>query len=296
VRAPDSLTVVVPVFNEGANIRRWWELAGPHLPGSTRVLVVYDFEQDDTLPAVRALQAEGAPLDLLPNSGRGVLRAIVTGLRAVERGPVLVSMADLSDEPGSIAAMLEAYRRGADVVVASRFMPGGQLLGGPRLKGWLARWGSLSLRRLAGFPVHDATNSFRLYDAELVRAVEIESTGGFELGMELTLKAWMMGRQVAEVPSTWRARDAGTSRFRLASWLPRYAALWARAMAFGLVGRRRRRAARGPSAHPRSLYPDLSMAYAAAEEATASTATIAVPAHAGASEMPSSAKRTASTR
>jgi hypothetical protein len=230
--------VVVPVFDEGASIRRWWERTGPHLPAGAAVAIVFDLEEDDTLPVVRALQAEGAPLRLVRNAGRGVRSAIVTGLRSVERGPILVSMADLSDDPASIPAMLAAYARGADVVVASRFMPGGRQIGGPWLKGRLARWGGRSLRRLAGFPVHDATNSFRLYDAELVRRLALESAGGFEIGMEITLQAWMMGRRVAEVPSTWRARQEGRSRFRLLRWLPRYARLWARALAHGLAARR----------------------------------------------------------
>lgn len=243
MREASALTVVVPVFNEGANMRRWWERAAPHLPGGARVAVVHDFAEDDTVPVVRGLQEEGAPIHLVANAGRGVLSAIVTGLRSVERGPVLVSMADLSDDPASIPAMLDAYARGADVVVASRYMPGGKQIGGPWLKGWLARWGGRSLRWLAGFPVHDATNSFRLYDAELVRDLSIESTGGFEVGMEITVKAWMMGRRVAEVPSTWRERDRGKSRFRLFRWVPRYARLWARALAHGLgPGRRRVRA------------------------------------------------------
>lgn len=230
------LTVVVPVFNEGANIARWWALTAPHLPAGTRVLVVYDFEEDDTLPVVRALHAKGAPLFLTANAGRGALRAIVTGVRAAPSGPVLVSMADLSDDPSAIPEMLRAYREGADVVVASRFMPGGRLISGPWLKRQLARWGGRSLRWLAGFPVHDATNSFRLYDADLVRELEIESTGGFEVAMEITLKAWRMGRRIVEVPSTWRERRAGASRFQLLRWMPRYARLWAQAVAFGWFG------------------------------------------------------------
>jgi dolichol-phosphate mannosyltransferase len=71
-------------------------------------------------------------------------------------------MADLSYDPASIGPMLDAYRAGADVVVASRYARGGAQHGGPWLKGRLARWGGRSLRRLAGFPVSDATNGFRL--------------------------------------------------------------------------------------------------------------------------------------
>jgi dolichol-phosphate mannosyltransferase len=159
---------------------------------------------------------------------------LITGIRSVDQGPVLVSMADLSDDFPIIPAMLNAYRGGADVVVASRYMPGGRQIGGPWLKGQLSRWGGRSLAWLARFPVHDATNSFRLYDAQLVRELELESRGGFEVGFEITMKAWMRGRQVVEIPCTWRDRVAGESRFNLRRWLPLYAKLWARTAAHGM--------------------------------------------------------------
>jgi hypothetical protein len=225
------------VYNEGANLRAWWEAARRHLPPGTRIRVVYDFDEDDTLPVVRALAADGAPIEPIRNAARGVLGAIVTGLRSVERGPVLVSMADLSDDFGALRAMLAAYSAGADVVVASRYVRGGRQVGGPWLKGQLSRWGGRSLHWVAGFPVSDATNSFRLYDAQLVRNTVIESTGGFEVGFEITLKAWMRGARIAEVPCTWRDRVAGKSRFRLRKWLPLYARLWARALAHGVRSR-----------------------------------------------------------
>lgn len=227
------LTVVVPVFNEGENFREWWRRAGPYLPPGTLVRAVYDMPEDDTLPVIEALRAEGAPVEPLRNEGRGVLRALVTGLRSVARGPVLVSMADLSDDLTRLPVMLDAWRAGAAVVVASRYMPGGRHVGGPRLKKALSRLGGLSLRWLAGFPAHDATNNFRLYDAAFLRTVEIESRAGFELALELTLKAWEAGLHVAEVPTTWTDRVAGESRFALRKWLPHYARLWARAMKHG---------------------------------------------------------------
>lgn len=228
------LTVVVPVYNEGANLRAWWEEARPHLPPGTTVRIVYDFPEDDTLPVARELADRGAPIAPLRNGGRGVLRALLTGLASVDAGPVLVSMADLSDDLAAVPAMLAAYRDGADIVVASRYMPGGRQIGGPWLKGQLSRWGGLSLKWLAGFPVSDATNSFRLYEAQLVRGLRLESTGGFEVGFEITLKAWISGARVVEVPCTWRDRVAGQSRFNLRKWLPLYARLWALALAHGV--------------------------------------------------------------
>jgi dolichol-phosphate mannosyltransferase len=229
-----QLTVVLPVYNEGANLRAWWEQAKPHLPPEGRVHVVYDFDEDDTLPVARQLAVEGAPMVLVRNAGRGVLEALRSGFRSAERGPVLVSMADLSDDLALIPAMLARYQDGADVVVASRYMAGGRQVGGPWLKAQLSRWGGRSLRWVARFPVHDATNSFRLYDAEMLHGIDIESTGGFEIGFEITLKAWIAGRAIAEVPCTWRDRVAGQSRFNLRKWLPLYARLWTRAMAHGL--------------------------------------------------------------
>lgn len=233
-RAHQPLTIVVPVCQEGANLHRWWERTAPFLPPGAQVVLVYDHEDDDTLPPARALLARGAPLRLLRNEGSGPRAAILSGLRAVPAGPALVTMADLSDDPAAIGPMLDAYRAGADVVVASRYARGGRQEGGPWLKGRLARWGGRSLRRLAGFPVSDATNSFRLYDAALVHDLALDGAGGFEVAFEITLEAWRRGRRIAEVPSVWREREAGASRFRLLRWLPRYARLWARAMAIGL--------------------------------------------------------------
>lgn len=232
--AGEHLTVVVPVYNEGENLRHWWAQARAHLPAGAVVRVVYDFDEDDTLPVARALAAEGAPVEPLRNRGRGVLQALVTGLRSVAHGPVLVSMADLSDDLSVVPSMLEAFRSGAQVVVASRYMPGGRQIGGPWVKRQLSRWGGLSLHWLAGFPVRDATNNFRLYDAGLISRLPIASTGGFELAFELTLRAWQRGAKIVEVPSTWRDRVRGQSRFPLRKWLPKYARLWIDAVVHGL--------------------------------------------------------------
>ena len=88
------------------------------------------------------------------------------------------------------------------------------------------RTAGLMLRWFGRFPTHDATNNFRLYDAAFVREVGIESTGGFEVAIELTAKAFRRGLRVGEVPTTWRDRAAGESRFRMWRWIPRYLRWW----------------------------------------------------------------------
>ena len=91
----------------------------------------------------------------------------------------------------------------------------GTAIGGPILKRTLSRVAGVSLYWLGGLPTHDATNAFRAYRLSVLREIPIESSGGFEYSLEITAKAHIAGHRVTEVPSTWRDRTAGQSRFRL---------------------------------------------------------------------------------
>jgi hypothetical protein len=113
-------------------------------------------------------------------------------------------------------------------------MQGGQQIGGPRVKKLLSRAAGLSLWHLAGVPTHDVTNSFKMYTSRVLRSIEIESTGGFEIGMEVVVKAHAAGFRIGEVPATWRDRTAGRSRFRLWKWLPHYLRWYAFAISSAL--------------------------------------------------------------
>jgi len=135
---------------------------------------------------------------------------------------VLISMADGSDEPHIVDPMVALARDGADVVAASRYMRGGRQIGGPLLKRSLSRIAGLTLHWFAGVPTHDPTNNFKLYRRSFLEATPIESTAGFELALELTVKATLAKRRVAEIPTTWRDRTAGQSNFKLRQWLPHY--------------------------------------------------------------------------
>ena len=95
-------------------------------------------------------------------------------------------------------------------------------IGGPKFKGFLSHTAGLLLHWFARLPTHDPTNSFKLYRKSFLDTVKIESTGGFELGIELVVKAYVGGRRIAEVPTTWRDRVAGKSNFKLWKWLPSY--------------------------------------------------------------------------
>ncbi len=233
------LSVVVPVYNEGENIegvlRRFMGAVDTR---PLEILVVYDFDADTTVPVVQRLQPEIPEVRLVRNTlGRGVLNAMRAGFAASAGNHVLVMMADGSDEPADVDAMVDKARGGADVVAAARYVRGGGQLGGPLLKRLMSRTAGLSLHWLGGVPTHDPTNNFKLYSRRLLDAVQIESSAGFELALELTVKAYALGLRIAEVPTTWRDRTAGESRFRLTKWLPHYLR-WYR---YGMRTRLRRR-------------------------------------------------------
>ena len=217
------LALIVPVYNEAENLPALVEEVERLVPPPFVMYVVYDFDGDTTVPVARALGATRPWLRLLRNDlGPGVVNAIRAGFRAVPAGPAFVMMADLSDDLRVVGECVRLYHAGHQVVCPSRYMRGGKQLGGPLLKRTLSRLAGVSLHWLSGLPTHDATNNFRLYDAALVNALAIESTGGFELALELTAKAYRGGARIAEVPATWRDRTAGQSRFRLWKWLPKY--------------------------------------------------------------------------
>ncbi len=222
---PLRYSVVVPVFNEGENIARLCRKARAELPPGYELLICYDFDEDNTLPALAALPDDQKPPVTRPvrnRLGRGVRYAIDAGMRAAEAPVVLVTMADLSDDLARVDEMISRVERGAEVVSGSRYMTGGRQVGGPWLKGLLSRVAGISLRRLTGLPTFDPTNSFKAYKTEFLRRTPIESTAGFCLGIELTVKAHFGGGRVEEVPATWYDRTAGKSRFKLMAWLPMY--------------------------------------------------------------------------
>ena len=221
--AAPVLSIVLPVFNEGEAVEKVLRglsrgIATPH-----ELIVVWDFDGDTTRPVVERLTPEIPGLRGHRNDlGRGVLNAMKAGIATARAPYILISMADGSDEPDVVDHMVALAKDGADVVAGSRYMPGGRQLGGPLLKRLMSRTAGLTLHWFARVPTHDPTSNFKLYSRRFLDSVTIESTAGFELALELTVKATLAGRRVAEVPTTWRDRTAGQSNFKLRKWLPHY--------------------------------------------------------------------------
>jgi dolichol-phosphate mannosyltransferase len=219
-----GLSFVIPVYNEGENIARQLDaLRAATDLGSHEIIIVYDHDTDSTLPVLERLAPSFPNLRAIKNAhGGGARQAIRTGLEAARGEGACVMIADLSDDLTLLPRMEGLLAEGFDLVAPSRYMRGGRQLGGPWLKRMLSGLAGRSLHLLAGLPTHDPTNNFKLYRTSMLREIDIVSCGGFDLALEITVKAWRAGYRIAELPATWWDRSAGQSRFRLWKWLPNY--------------------------------------------------------------------------
>jgi dolichol-phosphate mannosyltransferase len=217
------VSVVIPVYNEGDAIVPCMERLLREVLLPSEILLVYDAPDDITVPyAEKIAAADPRVRPVLNTYGAGPANAIRFGIDTAMAPIVVVTMADGCDDPRQIDDLARLVERGVVVAAASRYMPGGQQVGGPRVKRFLSRWAGRSLYRFTGVGTHDATNSFKAYDVEFVRTVGIESRVGFEIGLELTAKASRARRPVAEIPTIWLDRQLGVSNFDLGRFLPRY--------------------------------------------------------------------------
>jgi glycosyltransferase involved in cell wall biosynthesis len=218
-----QVTIVIPAYQEGESILVCLHRILREVTLPCEVLVVHDTPDDSTVPYVEKINREDPRVRAVLNTyGRGPANAIRFGIDAAAAPVAVVTMADGSDDPRQIDELARLVDRGVVVAAASRYMPGGQQVGGPRLKRMMSRWAGRSLRWFARVGTRDATNSFKAYSTEFVRSVGIESRSGFEIGLELTAKAARMRLPVAELPTIWLDRQLGDSRFDVARWLPKY--------------------------------------------------------------------------
>jgi glycosyltransferase involved in cell wall biosynthesis len=234
------LDIVVPVYNEGANILRTLTAIEKDLATPARVLICYDMDSDDTLPAIEKNRSLFRKLQIqfVRNRGDYAHGAIMTGFAESVAPFVLVMPADDHYNAGIVDAMVRKAEAGCEIVCGSRFMPGGRMVGCPWLKAFLVRAGSFSLHHIARLPARDASNGFRLFSRRVLDDIPIESESGFCYSIELLVKAHRLGWPIGEVPAQWFERQHGTSRFKVLSWLPAYLRWYGYAFATTFLRRR----------------------------------------------------------
>lgn len=218
-----KLTFVIPVYNEAANIPPLLKGITSSVKTPYRVNFIYDSKKDPTITAVHTAAKGNKNIRLIQNKyGKGVINALKTGLETANTDYICIMMADLSDNPRDVDKMVKKLDKGADFISGSRYSRGGKRTGGPKIKGGLSRVGCILLNKFSGIHTKDATNAFKCFKRKILKDITIESTGGFELPLELTVKAYKKGYIIDEVPTVWRERIHGTSKFKLIKWFPSY--------------------------------------------------------------------------
>ncbi|WP_243063480.1 glycosyltransferase family 2 protein [Humibacter sp. RRB41] len=221
--ANPRVSIVIPAYNEGSAIVPGLERIVEAVTLDYEVLVVVDTPTDTTVEPVNRIHETNSRVSIAINDyGRGPANAIRFGIDHATASTTVVTMADGCDDPRQIDDLVRLVERGVVVAAASRYMAGGQQVGGPRLKSFLSRTAGKSLHFWCGIGTRDATNSFKAYNSEFVREVGIDSRDGFEIGLELTAKAKRLRRPVAEIPTIWLDRTVGQSNFQLGKWIPKY--------------------------------------------------------------------------
>src|SRR5258708_10079975 len=217
-----ELDIGIPVYNEGHNLVAVLAALKHALGPLAAVLICYDDAEDDTLPAIRenADAFAGLPVELVRNTGRGVHGAIMTGFAKSTPPFTLMFPADDHITAPILDRMVALAHEGCDIVCASRFMPGGAMIGCPLIKAVLVRSANFTLRHLARLPTTDASNGFRMFSRRVIDRIAVESTEGFCYSIELLVKAHRLSREIAGCPVTWIERPDRRPRFRVFPGLP----------------------------------------------------------------------------
>jgi dolichol-phosphate mannosyltransferase len=216
--------VIIPVFNEGASVGPVLRRISESIGFDHEIIVVYDHDNDTTIPILLSLQNDNnCFIPLKNNLGIGPAKAIRTGISAAKSPVIVVTMADGCDDPDQIPQLTKLVERGVVIASASRYSKGGRQIGGPYFKSTLSRIAGSVLFYFARVGTRDATNSFKAYSRIFIEEVTIESEQGFEIGLELVAKARQLRKPVAEIPTIWLDRSFGVSNFKFAKWLPHYA-------------------------------------------------------------------------
>jgi dolichol-phosphate mannosyltransferase len=210
------VVVIIPTYNERENLDPIVARVRSSVPGAD-VLVVDDNSPDGTGELADKLSTGDQQISVLHRPGKGGLgAAYIAGFGwALERGyAAMIEMdADGSHQPEDLPRLLRALE-GADLVIGSRWIPGGTVRNWPKSREALSRGANTYARLMLRVPIRDTTAGFRAYRAETLRAIALDTvrSQGYCFQIDLTLRAVNAGLTVLEVPITFIDRTRGASK------------------------------------------------------------------------------------
>jgi dolichol-phosphate mannosyltransferase len=207
--------VIIPTYNERENLP--WIVPAVLSAAPVEVLVADDNSPDGTGDIADELAAGDERIHVLHRAGKeGLGAAYLAGFAwALERGyDVVVEMdADGSHRPADLPLLLAAIPR-ADLVLGSRWVPGGTVVNWPKSREILSRGGNTYARLMLKVPLADATGGFRAFRADTLRAIDLHQVGsqGYVFQVDMANRVLQKGMRVVEVPITFVEREHGTSK------------------------------------------------------------------------------------
>jgi dolichol-phosphate mannosyltransferase len=212
-----SVWLVIPTYNEAENVAGIVAAAREHLPTDRRVLIVDDASPDGTGEIAERLAAEHNDVAVLHRTSKeGIGPAYIAGFgEALAGGARLVAQmdADFSHDPARLPDMLAATE-GADLVIGSRYVPGGGVSDWGPVRRAISRGGSAYARAVLGVRVRDLTGGFKVFRRDVLEAIDLPSVAslGYAFQVETTYRAIRAGFKVVEVPITFSDRRVGQSK------------------------------------------------------------------------------------
>jgi len=217
-----KLDIIIPIYNEDENIVRLLKALEDEVVCNFRVLLCYDSESDKTLKYVKKSSVINKEILLIRNPKQGPNSAIIEGINSSKAEIILIYMADDFENIKLINNMINLIERGNELIIPSRFITGGKMLGAKKIKKMITIIGSYLIYYLARIPFKDCTNAFKMFSASLKDKIKLDSTTGFTFALELTTKSYLSNLKIIEIPSVWIETKNRKSNFKIYKWLPYY--------------------------------------------------------------------------
>jgi dolichol-phosphate mannosyltransferase len=217
-----STWLVLPTYNEAANLAAVVGAAQEHLPGDARVLVVDDNSPDGTGKIADRLAAADERIEVLHRAGKeGLGPAYIAGFRRALLGGadfVLQMDADFSHDPADLPRLLAAVKGGTDLAIGSRYVPGGEVTDWGPLRRVVSRGGSVYAGVVLGVSVRDLTGGFKCHRRRVLETIDLDAVAskGYVFQVEMTYRTLRADFTVREVPIRFRDRQAGESKMSAA--------------------------------------------------------------------------------
>ena len=209
--------VVIPTYNEKQNVKEMAQAVLEHLPGNGVILFVDDNSPDGTGDLIDEMASRSDRIQCLHREKKeGLGRAYVSGFtKALEMGAdLIIEMdCDFSHDPAMLPKMIEETQN-ADVVIGSRYVPGGKCVNWPFRRLLISKAGGFFVRTITGMPVKDPTGGFKCFRRSVLEKIDLSSveSSGYSFQLEMNHRTWMAGFKIKEIPITFAERRAGYSK------------------------------------------------------------------------------------